>query len=321
MIITRELIEEFITFYKNQNLKKDTIRWYELEFQRFYEFLQEKEINTVEWITMKIVEEYRTILTNQETTKNSIYFWLNPKLSPRTVQTKLQPVKKFLEFTNTIYNIWINYQLIKVKKVHSKHMDFFEKEEIWTIIEEIDNIEKYALSRARAKLLVIVWFVSGMRISEMLQLKVKDIMNWKAVILWKWDKEREVYFNEQCKEQMQEYLKARNMIVPYLWLKLKSKSKEDWAFISHHPNSFWEKVSVNTLCDQMKKINDHLNINWKKFSAHTMRHSSATYLLDRWVNLREIQMFLGHSNLSTTETYVHIRNKQVENTHKRIFWE
>ena len=320
MKITNGLLEEFLNFYKNKNFKKDTIRWYELEMKRFIKHLNDLHIDDTDWITMYVIENYRTALNEQKTTKNSIYFGQNETLSPRTVQTKIQPIKKFLEFLNIIYNTWLNFQYIKCPKVYSRHMDFFEVGEIKTILSKIEKNEKSELSKRRTKLLIVLGFVSWARISELLQLKVKDILNGRAVILWKGNKIREIFFNDLCKDIMVKYLEERKKPLPSNWKIGVNKTNEERAFISHNPNTFWEKVSVQTLCEHNKKINEYLWLKDKKFSAHTMRHSAATYMMDKGVNIREIQEFLGHSDISTTQTYTHLRNNQIQKTHNKIFW-
>lgn len=320
MKITKELIEEFLRYYKNQNLKPDTIRGYEIEIHKFFYWFSLLWLECVEQISMKIINDWKSVLAEKKCSKNSIYYWKNTYLSERTIQTKIQPIKRFLEFTNVIYNIGLNYNYIKVPKAHSKHMDFFEIDEIEEILKTIDKVEKNSISKARTKLLVVLWFTSGMRISEMVQLKVSDVLKWKTTIIWKGQKERPVYFTKKCKGLLLSYLRARKMPLPSTWKVAENKEKENWVFISHNPKTFWKQVAINTLCEHNKFINDNLKIEWKKFSAHTMRHSSATYMLDQWANIREIQEFLGHQDLNTTQWYVHIRNKQLENVHNRVFW-
>lgn len=321
MKITAELLEEFLNFYRNQNFKKDTVRGYELEMERFFQYLKTLKIDDTDLINMKIIDQYRTLLANQKTTKNSIYYGLQEKLSPRTIQTKIQPIKRFLEFLNVMYNTGLNYLYIKCPKVYSKHMDFFEKDEIEKILKVIEEKEQSELARLRMKLFVVCAFVSWWRISELRQIKVQDICNWRAIIRWKWDKTRELFFNQHCINILNEYLEARKGPLPSTWKVWENHCTEDRAFISHNPDTFWNQVSVTTLCECNKKVNDRIDLWGKKFSAHTLRHSAATYMLDNKANLREIQEFLWHSYLTTTQTYTHLRNNQVYETQQKIFWD
>ena len=61
-----------------------------------------------------------------------------------------------------------------------------------------------------------------------------------------------------------------------------------------------------------------LNIEHKKFSSHTLRHSCATHLLDNDINLRYIQDILGHAHLSTTQIYLHTHNIKLQEIHNEI---
>lgn len=320
MKITKKLVNEFLEYSKNRNLSKDTIWNYKRDLNDFLLFFHRYNHYDVEEITIKFIELYKSSLRKKKINSRSIYYGENKYLCDRTIQWKIQPIKSFLYFMNVVYNIGMNYAYIKVPRADSKHMDYFEVEDLEKIRNAIRKVEKSPINRIRQELLMVLSFTSWMRLSEMLKLKVEDVMKWKTNIVWKNKKERPVYFNEQCKELLSEYLRLRKQPSPCTWKIAKKKCKEDYVFISHNPRSFWKPISKSTVSWHNKLYNEILNIPGKKYTAHTMRHSNATYMLENGINLRDIQQFLWHAHLWTTETYLHIKNKKLEEEHNSLFW-
>lgn len=325
MKITVELVEEFLNYYRNQNLKPDTIKNYERDFWEFLGLFSQKWELELENINMKIIEEWRTILRTTKTPKKSVYYGKKEFLSERTIQCKIQAVKKFLEFMNEIYDVWMNFRKIKVPKVRSQHHDFFEVNEIGKIIETIRSSEKYLINRIRSELLVVLWFTTGLRLSELLKLKVSEVLNWRTTIVWKWDKERFMWFVPESQNLLKIYLEEREKVLPRtkncIWV---NKSDDLYVFASHRLDNFWKPITPQTICWLNKKYNTNLNNLYnlhKKYTTHTLRSSAATHMLDQWANLREIQIFLWHEDLKTTETYLRIRNNQIAETQQRVFWD
>lgn len=319
MKITKKLINEFLDFYKNKNLNKSTIENYKRDIENFLTFFHSSHCYEIEEIDIKIIEAYKSSLRKIKINSHSIYYGKNCFLSERTIQTKIQPIKSFLYFVNVVYNIGMNYNYIKVPKAISQHMDYFELEEIPKIREAIRKVEKSKINQIRQELLMVLSFTSWMRLSEMLKLKVNDVMEWKTNIIGKNKRERPVYFNDQCKELLKTYLELRKQPNPCNGKICKNKSDDEYVFISHNPRSFWKPISKSTVSEHNKLYNQILNIPGKKYSPHTMRHSNATYMLEQWVNIRDIQKFLWHSYLQTTETYLHIKDKKLEEEHNSLF--
>lgn len=160
MEITQNLIKNFLDYYKNQNLKKDTILNYERDFNQFFRLFYQRGFRNVEEIKMPIIEDRRNQLRATPTPKRSIYYKQKSFLSERTIQTKIQALKKFLEYVNDVYEIGMDYRKIKVPKVHYQHMDYFEKDEVEKIISTIKEIEKHRINRIRSELLVVLGFTT-----------------------------------------------------------------------------------------------------------------------------------------------------------------
>lgn len=316
-------MEEFLNFYRNQNFQKDTIENYKRDFTEFMGLFIRRWYSEIEEIRLPIVEERRSALRTTRTPKRSIYYWKNKYLSERTIQCKVQAVKKFLEFVNTIYEIWMDYRRIKVPKVYSQHYDYFEESEIEQIIATVRNTEKYPINRIRSELMVVLGFTTWMRLSELLKLKVREVLSGSISILGKGRKERFISFQSFCQDLLWEYLKLRKQPIPRTGKVGVNKADDEYVFISHRLDNFGKPITPQTVCWLNKKYNINLNNLYnlhKKYTTHTLRSSFATHLLENDVNIREIQVMLWHSDLKTTEWYLRVKNKRLKETQERVFW-
>ena len=148
----------------------------------------------------------------------------------------------------------------------------------------------------RDKAMIEMLYATGMRISELVNLKLVDIDMQRCVIkvLGKGSKERLIPFGESALESLNNYLSDR----------ADSPSKE--VFLSNRGSkltrvSFWKRIKVYLLRENMKN----------SISPHTLRHAFATHLLNRGADLRSVQLLLGHSDLSTTQIYTHIAKQRL----------
>ena len=301
MIITEELINNFLEYKRNEWLKEKTIKSFRYDFMAFYRWLKENKKHTVEDIDKLTIEEYKSFLFSLWGSKYSRYS--NTKwLSWITINQKLCCIKHFLEYCNYVYDVWLDPNKIKMVKAKSNRMDYFTEEEIKLILEAVDHTEKYRINQLRLKLLILVCYVSWLRLNEVRQIKIKDIRNLNTNIIWKWDKKRKVFFTNECIRILNEYLEEQNKPLPRIW-KI-AKRTTDYAIIGHHYRKFWTMLCRQTIQLMFDKLNNYLK-RTKHITLHTLRHSFATTLLRNWVNLSDIQNLMGHSKLSTTATYLH----------------
>lgn len=315
MEITNELINSFLIYKRNEWLKEKTINSFRYDFLAFYHWLEKNKKHTVEEIDKSTIEEYKSFLFSLWPSKYSRYKDIK-WLSSQTINWKLTCIKHFLEFTNYVFDIGINPANVKMVKSKSKRMDYFTGEEIQQILKAVEHTEKYRINQLRLKLLILVCYVSWMRMSEVMQVKIKDIRNLNCKINWKWDKERQVFFTEECNRILNEYLEEQKKPLPRIW-KI-AKRKTDYAIIGHQYWNFWTKLCRQTIQLAFDKLNDYLK-RTKHITLHTLRHSFATTLLREWTNLSDIQYLMGHSKLSTTATYLHENRNILKNTQQRTF--
>ena len=154
----------------------------------------------------------------------------------------------------------------------------------------------------RDKAMIEMLYATGMRISELVNLKITDIdMNRSVIkVRGKGSKERLIPFGESASEALFNYLKIR-----------KDSSSEE-VFISNRGRkitrvAFWQRIKVYLLRENLKI----------SISPHTLRHAFATHLLNRGADLRSVQLLLGHSDLSTTQIYTHIAKQRLGDVLKK----
>ena len=93
----------------------------------------------------------------------------------------------------------------------------------------------------------------------------------------------------------------------------------DFVFISHNSGyDYWNPISKQTVCERIKKYSDGLNLG-KRITVHSLRHSYATRLLESWMNIKEIQELLGHTDIQTTQTYLHVLKSNLKSKVDLVF--
>jgi integrase/recombinase XerD len=148
----------------------------------------------------------------------------------------------------------------------------------------------------RDKAMIEMLYATGMRISELLNLKIidMDINRCVVKVLGKGSKERLIPFGESALEALNSYFSVRK----------NSTSKE--VFLSNRGSklsrvAFWKRIKIYLSRANLKE----------SISPHTLRHAFATHLLNRGADLRSVQLLLGHSDLSTTQIYTHIAKQRL----------
>ena len=148
----------------------------------------------------------------------------------------------------------------------------------------------------RDKAMIEMLYATGMRISELVNLKITNVDMQRCVVkvLGKGSKERLIPFGETALEALNDYMKDRQSLA----------SKE--IFLSNRGTkmsrqAFWSRIKVYLGREGLKD----------SISPHTLRHAFATHLLNRGADLRSVQLLLGHSDLSTTQIYTHIAKQRL----------
>lgn len=173
-------------------------------------------------------------------------------------------------------------------------------------VEEVDKLLDIDLNTPfdyRNKAMLELMYGSGLRVSELINLRLEDIdLNYSVVrTIGKGSKERIIPFGEYARIALDKYINTyRSMLI--------KKEASEYLFLNNHGKSMTRQGFFKII----KAIAVEKGIK-KEISPHTLRHSFATHLLNGGADLRSIQEMLGHANLSTTEIYTNISKEEIKN--------
>ena len=187
-------------------------------------------------------------------------------------------------------------QLIQNPKIGFKLPDVLSIEEIDLIVTSIDNSTKHG---QRNKTIIETLYSCGLRVSELINLKISNIkfLEKYIKIIGKGSKERLTPISSKCLKLLFIYI---NEIRTLKKIKL---GNEDIVFL----NNRGSQLSREMIFTIVKNLVSNCGIN-KNVSPHTFRHSFATHLIEGGADLRAVQIMLGHENITTTEIYTHLDN-------------
>ncbi len=319
MKITNELLLERLQHLENNQYAENTIANYFTDVKLFLEFLKNKnKIQTIQIEDLRLIEieNRKTVLWKTMTPKTSIYYMVRPTLSPQTIQSKLTAIKSLMKYLNVFYDEWFDYRKIETKRTKSDYIECLTEEEWKTFFQFIGQYEKYRINALRMQLLCNIAYTSGLRLSEILNLKIEQVRSGETRITGKGKKTRRVFFTPSSENLLEEYLEEREKPIPRTWI---TEGKSDFIFISHNSGyDYGNPIKKNTVCEIIKKYSDELNLG-KRITIHSLRHSYATKLLENGLNIREIQELLGHCDIQTTQNYTHVLRSWLRNKVNAIF--
>jgi len=291
----REHINDWLQHLSGEKLlSRNTYNAYSIDLNYFINFIREHKgsIITIKLLEELNIQDFRSWLSSL---KNK-----NKSFSPHSQARAKAALRSFFKFLNTnqiIKNTSIfNLQHAKIRKQLPKPIP----------IEDIINIiniagEKKHWSGLRDKTLFILIYATGLRISEALQLNRKDVLNKNNIrIIGKGGKVRDVPLIDSASKYINKLLNIH-----------KSLSHNSPLFISNKGKRLGPRQVQKT----MEEIREQLSLS-KSVTPHALRHSFATHLLDKGVDLRTLQELLGHSSLSTTQGYTAVSVEKLNQAHK-----
>jgi len=261
-----KLIQQFEQKLLIQRFAQASIRNYKSSIKRFLSSAAKK-YKIPEDISAEIIERYILWIVSS---KNASYSMQKNELSAIT--------KSF----NLVYGVNFNLKYLYPKRKVNSLPKYLSKEEIKKMIDNIQNIKH--------KCIIMLLYGSGLRLSEILNLRLQDIDSNDMIIHVSnsnGNKDRKIMLSEVLLENLRKYYKT------------------------HHPKDFLfegpngAKYSATSVQVIVKKAASTVGIK-KQVSPHILRHSFATHLLESGTDIRFIQELLGHQSIKTTEIYTHI---------------
>jgi integrase/recombinase XerD len=281
-------LKEYLYYLKiTKNLSKNTIQSYQRDLQAYIDFIKENYgIRDLDDIKKEHIQNFSRSLSR----KNN---------SNTTITRKLSSIRSFHKYlmSENIVDRDISRKVRK-PKTSSSLPTVLNIEEIDRLINLTYKSDKPLDLRNRA--MIEIAYGSGLRVSELLNLKISDLHLNKALvnIIGKGNKERIIPLNENTVLALQKYIiEARPDLKP---------KKADILFV----NKFGKPISRVGVFKLIKKLAEEADIK-KIVSPHTLRHSYATHLLENGADLRTVQDLLGHEDILTTEIYTHVSKKHL----------
>ena len=240
---------------------------------------------------------------SKETISSFLRHLIAEGLSSKTISHYISVLRSFFKYLMIEkvidHNPMEKIELPKTRKSIPKALSINE-------INLLLNIKLNTKFDYRNKAMIELMYSSGLRVSELINLKLNDIDLDMAIIrvFGKGSKERIVPIGEYACEALKIYIYEHrpNMLI---------KGNSDYIFINNHGT----KMTRQGFFKNLKKIAKENGIK-TDFSPHTIRHSFATHLLEYGADLRSIQELLGHSNISTTQIYTHISKEKIKKDYK-----
>ena len=289
----QQFIDEYLAVLKlEKNLSDNSVSSYKSDLTRLLNYLEDGKIKDYSEIDHTTISKFLQVLKNNGLTGSSASRYLS----------SLRGFFSYL-YANG-YILKDPTERVSSAKVTRKLPEVLSFNEIDKILEQPDTKDKLGL---RDKAILELFYSSGLRVSELIDLKISDLFLDDEVIrvLGKGSKQRIVPIGSSAINWLNEYmLKSR----PSLEQRLKSKN---YIFL----NSRGSKLSRMGVWKIVERYVKEAGIK-KEVHPHTFRHSFATHLLEGGADLRSVQEMLGHSDISTTQIYTHIDREYIKQVHK-----
>ena len=277
------------------------------EFEKFLKFQKNYSDYTIDNYIKDITEYNEFLNTNKFKYSNVNYqdcikylnFLNDRKLSKSTISRKLSSLRTFYKYLVLNNKADSNpFTLVTSPKKEKRIPKFIN----YNNIEEIFNIPNINTKQGqREKIILEILYSSGVRVSELVNIKIKDIdFNNKSILIFgKGKKERIVAFGDYARDMLNMYINdGRN--------KLLDGIESEYLIVGEKKEQLTTRRVEQIIDDIIKKTSIKLNI-----TPHMFRHTFATHLLDNGCDLLAVQELLGHESLTSTEVYTHVSNEHL----------
>ena len=286
-----KVLDDFIDYINYQRgYSENTMLNYKNDIIEFIDFLKENGINNFDKVDYQIVKKYLMELYNK-------------KLSRSSVSRKLSSLRSLYKYLHNESLVDINpFSLISSPKKEKRLPKFLYNEDI----EKIFNVPNTNTNLGQRDMLILeLLYDTGVRVSELVNIKINDI-NFKDKsirILGKGNKERIVLFGVYALDILELYIREGRV-------NLLNKKDNDYLILNAKGDNITSR-GVRLIIDNIiKKASLSIHI-----SPHTLRHTFATHLLENGADLLTVKELLGHSSLSSTGIYTHVTNERLRNVY------
>ena len=286
-------IENFKNYLKlERGLSINSIKSYEFDIVQFKNFIIENKIDE----------------SPKKCSKSTVKRYLYKNFSNKKTRSQARSISALKGFFNyLLFEGKINSSPlndIESPKIENKLPEVLTEDEIKRLISSVKIDSEFG---QRNKAIIEVLYGTGIRVSELTELKMSNIFFNENIVkvTGKGNRERFVPLGKIASIEIKKYLNARE--------KLKIDSKfSDILFLNRYGRQLTRSMIFKIINDSSKNAGID-----KKISPHTLRHSYATHLLKNGADLRTIQLILGHESINTTEVYTHLDTFHLEEVLKK----
>ncbi|MCE1198686.1 MAG: tyrosine-type recombinase/integrase [Marinilabiliales bacterium] len=274
-------LENFLSFLKyEKRYSEHTVTAYEKDLDQFIRFGSE------------MVGDFCLETTDHHLIRQWVISLLDDGISVISVKRKLSSLRSIFKFLLREGHIARNpVELVMIPKSGKKLPGFVEEKEMNQLLETPFFSPDFAGLRDKA--VVSVFYGTGMRLSELKSIRLKDVDYAERLVrvLGKRNKERLIPFPAEIGRDLQQYLTARSEMFP---------ESPDFLFLTDKGEPIYEKMIYRIVRKYLEMVTT-----LEKKSPHVLRHTYATHLLNRGADLNAIKELLGHSTLAATQIYTH----------------
>lgn len=285
------LIDKFINHLRvEKGLSDNTIQSYSRDLARFLNYLGERGLSPLS-LTRDHISEYISVMKS--------------RMSGRSVARNQSSIKMFYRFLVSEGEIKESpVRLLESIKLPRKLPEILNHSEVDLLLSMPDISTNLGL---RDKAMLELLYACGLRVSELIGLKVIDINIEAGFVrsLGKGSKERMIPMGEKARVALRDYISGgRGFFLkkgnsPYLFLNSRGSR--------FSRQGFWKIIKKYGIMASIKK----------KITPHRLRHSFASHLLEGGADLRSVQIMLGHADISTTQIYTHVTRERLKKVHEK----
>lgn len=304
-----ESLEDFLNYLNVIRAKSpNTISGYRKDLILFFRFMKRykklcpksMEISDIEIADLgsefirkiNLMDLYAFLAFLENERSNSSYARARKVASLRSFFKFLHTKAKIIDFNPTLE--------LESPKIVKRHPVYLTLDESKDLLKSVDSENKH---QKRDYCILTLFLNCGLRLSELCSIDISSIKGDILTIIGKGNKERTVYLNKACIRAISEYLAERSLmnILP---------SHRDALFISERKS----RINMRTVEKIVKKYIEDAGLDKDKYTPHKLRHTAATLMYKYGnVDIRSLQMILGHENINTTQIYTHVDDEKLRN--------
>ena len=287
-------IDQYIDFIKlEKRYSSHTVAAYNADLKQFYSFLEDVfqvKIRNAEYV---MIRAWVVHLNDN-------------KISKRSINRKITTLRSFYKYHLTRNNIEINpASKVDLLKTDKKLPVFIEEENMEILFDKVEFSDNY--NGVLARTIIELLYATGIRVSELVNLKTKDV-DWVLLqikVLGKRNKERIIPITKSLEIQMKLYNLQKASL-------LGDNAKLNYYFLTEKGKKTYNKLVYRNILYYLRLVTTV-----SKKSPHVLRHTFATHLLNKGADLNSIKEMLGHASLSATQIYTHNSIEKLKNVYKQ----